>query len=512
MTDLRHPPPPGRPEALEPFLHGIEPRAWAFALFQSGDPERARLALAGALRHFVARSRELPLADWPLQFWTSVAGQPRLVSARGLEAPLAALPPGPRAALLLRLVAGLDFEPASQALRVSGAAYERVLREGLAQPGLDEAGVQALRARLHDFIQSLTTADRESLAALRRDALAGLPSPGLGTAPPAVGAPPAARAALPQAAPAGAGGPGSPWWKRLRPWLGLLALLLVAGLLWILPGRRFDAVPPGGNLPAESVAPAPALTDVVLVTHPDYAQLAAPRDDLLAQDLDLLSWLAAAAGGGDPAALPAPPPARLAGSGFAALAPAEQALLTQAAPSWTSLDADTRASLQANARDWLARPAAGREQLRRRALAWDRSDPVARAARRTHFLAWQRLPEADRQRLRAAAARLAALPAAEQAALREQFAQTPEDVRRLWWLGPTLGQELAPIAILFAFMPEADRPPLMAALRALPSEARADLTLLASRLSESQRQGLRRDLLDAEPAGRVAMIRQRLAQ
>ena len=36
----------------------------------------------------------------------------------------------------------------------------------------------------------------------------------------------------------------------------------------------------------------PAGSDADLVTHPDYAQIAAPEDETLAADLALLSWLA----------------------------------------------------------------------------------------------------------------------------------------------------------------------------------------------------------------------------
>ena len=62
--------------ALNAFLHGIEPRAWVFALSQCGDPERANAAMASALHDFVLRAATMPLAKWPIQFWTSLLKQP----------------------------------------------------------------------------------------------------------------------------------------------------------------------------------------------------------------------------------------------------------------------------------------------------------------------------------------------------------------------------------------------------------------------------------------------------
>ena len=94
--------------------------------------------------------------------------------------------------------------------------------------------------------------------------------------------------------------------------------------------------------------------------------------------------------------------------------------------------------------------------------------------------------------------------------LRAQFAESPPDTQSLWWLGPGMGQELAPFSSLFAYLPEADRPALLQVLRELDPDARADLSLLAPRLNEAQRQALRRELIAAAPAERAALIRARL--
>jgi hypothetical protein len=289
----------------------------------------------------------------------------------------------------------------------------------------------------------------------------------------------------------------------------LLALLLVLLLLSFLWPRGAPAPRKGEVLPAEAIAPPPVLSEAIIVTHPDYEQLAQADEDRFAQDLAFLSWLAAATTTTD-ASVTAPE--AVAPASYTDLPPAEQALLESARSAWPALEPTTRSALLRNAGDWSARTPAERIALRERLEQWDQQAPATRAKRRTPFLAWQRLSAGDRQRAANAAARLAQLPATEQQSLREQFAAVPADAQALWWMGPALGQELAPIAALFAFMPEADRPALLAALRGLDPASRADLALLAPRLSEAKRQALRRDLLRAPPESRAELIRERLAQ
>src|SRR4249919_3122647 len=93
--------PPGAPRppsrsALTAFLHGIEARAWVFALCQGGDAARADSTLAAAEREFIATAAGLPLAEWPLRFWTSLLRQPGLLAPLDSELDLASLEPGPR--------------------------------------------------------------------------------------------------------------------------------------------------------------------------------------------------------------------------------------------------------------------------------------------------------------------------------------------------------------------------------------------------------------------------------
>ena len=79
-------------------------------------------------------------------------------------------------------------------------------------------------------------------------------------------------------------------------------------------------------------------------------------------------------------------------------------------------------------------------------------------------------------------------------------------------IGPALGPELVAINGLFAFLPEAERPALLALLRGLDADARRDLAQLAPRMDETRRQALRRELIAAPAAERAALIRRQLGQ
>lgn len=477
-------------QALITFLHGIEPRAWVFVLSQCGDSHVGQAALESGLRDFIARSRSLRLAQWPLQFWASLLRQPQMLADPVRQDELATFSPGPRAALLLRLIAGLDFSHAAEVLGVTPEAYEIALRNALDNRHMDDARMQALRESLHAQIHQMPEPRKRELARIRAAAMtAVLEDPGANHEP-----------AQPRS--------GSTAPPRAWLWAGLAALLLVLVASFVWPGA--SRLRPGQReaLPAEPVGPAPALSDSLAVLHPDYLLLAHPDVEQLAARVALLSWIAAASST-QPTASAEPAPLPLA---WQDLGSEERRLLDGASGAWASLDAAAREALVEQARDWQSRPAPSREQLRLRLQQWDQLDARDRAPRRSRFASWHELSVADQGRVRAAAAHLDALPQAQQQELTLQFGALPADAQRLWALGPDLGQQLAPIAALFAFLPEDERSALLAALRQLDAQARADLALLAPRLDEKQRQALRKQLLAAEPARRPALIRQRLAR
>src|SRR5436190_6403615 len=136
-SDLRVTPLPARSlpnNALTAFLHGIEARAWVFALCQGGDAAHADQVLAAAEREFIAEAGALPLAGWPLRFWALLLRQPGLLAPLDPELDLSRLEPGPRAALLLQLLAHLDVPHAAEALGVSVPSYEAALGQALSAP------------------------------------------------------------------------------------------------------------------------------------------------------------------------------------------------------------------------------------------------------------------------------------------------------------------------------------------------------------------------------------------
>jgi hypothetical protein len=264
--------PPPSP-ALSAFLRGIERRAFVFAQVQCGHDEAAQAALGRAMRAFRKDSGTTPLSTWPAAFWTRLLAQEELSRGHSDIPELTALSSGPRAALLLRMVGGLDFAHAASVMGVSEPTYRFALQRALQQlgdAGISYAVLGALRERLHRQVKTLPDDRIDALAELRAGVLAGAPAP---------------TPAPPQP---------SPRRRWLLPllWLCLvlLALAFVATYLPVTPGLAPGAVE---GLPAESVAPS-LPTDVAseLVTHPDYAQLAAPDDEALARELALLSWMA----------------------------------------------------------------------------------------------------------------------------------------------------------------------------------------------------------------------------
>ena len=69
------------PAALAAFLRGCERRGAVFAELQCGDTDRGDVALAAALRAFRGNAAALPMADWPVRFWSLLSAAPPLRTA-----------------------------------------------------------------------------------------------------------------------------------------------------------------------------------------------------------------------------------------------------------------------------------------------------------------------------------------------------------------------------------------------------------------------------------------------
>ncbi|MEO6519700.1 MAG: DUF3106 domain-containing protein [Pseudoxanthomonas sp.] len=153
-----------------------------------------------------------------------------------------------------------------------------------------------------------------------------------------------------------------------------------------------------------------------------------------------------------------------------------------------------------------------RVRLSQALAAWDALPRDQREERRARYQAWLQLDQAERVRLRVMAAQVGAYPADRRHALRLQFDALDDVQRHGWRLGPVLGQEYAQLHPLLAYVPQAQRLPLLARLRAMSAQQRTDLALLAQRTPPQDRQALRSELL-ATPAGAVSgWLAQKLGQ
>jgi len=281
LPSLPPAPSASRSPALLAFLRGIERRAWVFAQAHCGDDALATRAVAAALREFVVDADRAALPRWPMLFWTRLSQQPALLEATETTSELSALTPGPRAALLLRLVGGLDFAHAADVLGVGEPAYRFALTRAVtswSQAHPDPEALRRLRDDLQQRVRQLSAEQCERLADLRDRAMQGVTSSP--TSPlPAEGAPR----------------------LRLRAWhWGALALLVLAFIATFVWPHRPSAQ--SGALPPVAAGVAPVLDDPAVVIHPDYPLLAAAQDEAAIRDLALLSWI----GAGSPGVLATP--------------------------------------------------------------------------------------------------------------------------------------------------------------------------------------------------------------
>ncbi len=298
----RTPLPTTVPAALDAFLKGVERRAALFADLQGGDPAATEAALASALDGFVATAARHPMADWPRRFWSLLLAAPALrVPNAAAHWPvaftcLAQAGRGPRAALLLSLVARLQEDDAADVLGVAQPTYRLALRRALpvdARGDPDEAIWNGLDRAVRQALEQLPPARLVRLVRLREAALAG-------------------RALAPEPASPGPGrAPGHDPRYRTRPrrrwllpvlWVGLCACVIALGLSFLvsdgLPGEAGTAAADGQSVQedrlADSDPPASRFEgDLALLSHRDFEQLLDGQDAELIDTFGFYAWYAA---------------------------------------------------------------------------------------------------------------------------------------------------------------------------------------------------------------------------
>lgn len=269
MPPIAPPTPPdlAQPAALAAFLRGVERRAAVLAELQSGDPTLGDAALTRAMAAFRDAAVDAPMADWPRLFWAALLAQPALRRATRARPPafLPACSSPLRAALLLRVAAGLDEAAAAAVLAVAPEQVRRAVLAALACGGhaADAAEWARLQAEVQRRIRELPTERSLRLARMREAALAG---------------------------------PADRFFHRPRPRLRLrlalaaaaLVAVALAGTFWAGRGReqpvRIVALPPAGP-PASRYAAVSGL-----IAHPDFDLLADPEGERLARDAAFLAW------------------------------------------------------------------------------------------------------------------------------------------------------------------------------------------------------------------------------
>ena len=423
------------PPALAAFLRGSERRAWVFLWLQGGQAEAADQALAAATRAFQAEAARLPMAQWPGRYW-------RLLSACPLESPdgewsgdlavLATAAPQDRRALLLRLAAGLDEQPAADALGVALDTYRQRLAAACprdAAGAVDAGAWHRLAQAIQQAARDLPDARLERIAELRDTALSGHGMPVADTA----GAEP-----LP---PHDAHRVPAPRRRRPGPLpLALIVLVAVAAATawWLLRPSGAVLPPLSGQDAVEVddlrvhdrgpilVEPLPDADPPAVAADPMPPPMAEPPADPVVAQMDFLSWYAAGA-----------PDSRI------------------------EREADSDGAMQPVAAPVPDGPAVPAAQ------AWAQLRPF------------------------------------EQASLRRRFGALDRMERRGWAFGPDLGRDWPGLQPWLGFVPEEERAPLLAVLRAMDSPQRALLAELLRRQSPAGRVDLRRELV-VVPAPRRA--------
>ena len=481
--------------ALSAFLRGVERRGLVFAHLQAGDAGAGMDALAEAMAGFRAVAARTAFGEWPRRFWSILLGAPQLRGhlqqpqwPAGFEA-LGRIGRGPRAALLLRLVAHVSEADAAAVLGVGRPAYRMALRRALprrADGSADAEAWQQLGEAARQQVRDLAPETLSELARLREAALQGThwkPQPAPKTAD-----------AQPQ----------RPRW--LWSATAVVVLATVAAL-WAttrlaVPAGAVGAGPDGivsEQLPESPPAAGTWDEDLALLTHPDFELLAADATDATMREPAFYAWLvgqleipeSAATGPRDGAAAPAAIPV---------MPPELQEHAAALPPDEASRMALRHARLQAMAAEEVA-------ALRRDAAEWESLDLAGQRARRDAWQAWNRLPAGARARMRQAAAAWLELPEERRQSLSEAFAGLDELERNGWRLGPDLGADWPDLHPLFALVPAEQQEELLAVLMAMDAVQRADLGVISQRTPPGERDALRDALLTTPAENRAAWLR-----
>jgi hypothetical protein len=310
------------PAALAAFLRGVERRGAVFAELQCGDASSGDSALAAAMRAFREGAAASPISDWPRRFWALLLAAPVLRRpAADADWPdalsvLARLGNGPRAALLLRLAAGLHEAEAAAVLGIAPPTYRLALQSALstqADGTADEDAWRAVADATQLAIRQLPPARLARLAQLREAALQ--------HRRPLV--------AAKRRRPATTGS--HPRWLLPALWAGVVAcaLAFVASFLLPPPGLRHDDGEPRiRHTPLATAEPPASRFDAqtAVLTDRDFEMLLA--DDHAIGDVGFQSWYAAQLAAVEPDAATTP----IAGASTIDTAPATARLESDDAP------------------------------------------------------------------------------------------------------------------------------------------------------------------------------------
>ncbi|MGY1408313.1 MULTISPECIES: hypothetical protein [unclassified Luteimonas] len=260
--------------ALTAFLRGVERRGVVFAQWQGGDAAAGDAALAATLRAFAGGAQAMPFAEWPRRFWAMLLAAPQLrgttPAAGDVPVVVASLGSGPRAALLLRVVAGLAESEAAAVLGIAGPTYRLALQRALprGQDGSADPGAWRELSQAAQLAVRAVPAERLETIAMLRDGVR--PRPVRAITPPQPGRPGWLWPATVAVVALTAGALAATWWG---PW--------IAGAEPDGDARiRIETLPPAAA-PAARFDPASALA-----SHRDLDLLVAQVSGAFADDAD----------------------------------------------------------------------------------------------------------------------------------------------------------------------------------------------------------------------------------